>query len=135
MNGILVLLQRLGIARVAALAAVAIGLLAFFGYFANKLAQPPMGLLYGDLSTSDSGQIVSKLEAQAIPYELRAGGTLSSRSRCVISESARATPGTAIEMLRPCGQQEAAARVAAGRGRKAIDRHARSNIGPTPIQV
>jgi len=74
-NGILVLLQRLGIARVAALAAVAIGLLAFFGYFANKLAQPPMGLLYGDLSTSDSGQIVSKLEAQAIPYELRAGGT------------------------------------------------------------
>jgi flagellar M-ring protein FliF len=57
------------------MAAVALGLLGFFGFFANKLSQPPMGLLYGDLAQNDAGQIVAKLEAQNVPYELRAGGS------------------------------------------------------------
>jgi flagellar M-ring protein FliF len=58
-----------------ALLVVGGGLFAFFAFFANKLSQPPMGLLYGELSATDSGQIVAKLEAQNVPYELRAGGT------------------------------------------------------------
>ncbi len=57
------------------MAAVALGLLGFFGFFANKLSQPPMGLLYGDLDQNDAGQIVAKLEAQNVPFELRAGGS------------------------------------------------------------
>ncbi len=57
------------------MAAVALGLLGFFGFFANKLSQPPMGLLYGDLAQNDAGQIVAKLEAQNVPFELRAGGS------------------------------------------------------------
>jgi flagellar M-ring protein FliF len=69
------LFQRLGLVRVGLMAAVALGLLGFFGFFANKLSQPPMGLLYGDLDQNDAGQIVAKLEAQNVPFELRAGGS------------------------------------------------------------
>jgi flagellar M-ring protein FliF len=69
------LFQRLGLVRVGLMAAVALGLLGFFGFFANKLSQPPMGLLYGDLAQNDAGQIVAKLEAQNVPFELRAGGS------------------------------------------------------------
>jgi flagellar M-ring protein FliF len=67
--------QRIGLVKVVFMAAVALGLLGFFGFFANKLTQTPMGLLYGDLAQADAGQIVAKLEAQNVPYELRAGGT------------------------------------------------------------
>jgi flagellar M-ring protein FliF len=67
--------QRIGIVRVGLMLAVALGLLGFFGFFANRLAQPPMGLLYGDLAQGDAGQIVAKLEAQNVPFELRAGGS------------------------------------------------------------
>ena len=34
-----------------------------------------MTILYGDIEPSDSGQIVTKLEARGVPYELRGGGT------------------------------------------------------------
>ena len=34
-----------------------------------------MTILYGDLETTDSGQIITKLEAMGVPYELRGGGT------------------------------------------------------------
>jgi flagellar M-ring protein FliF len=68
-------LRRLGLARLAALAIVGAALMGFFGFFANKLSQPPMGLLYGDLSTNDAAQIVAKLDAQNIPYEIRGGGS------------------------------------------------------------
>jgi len=73
-NALFDTLQRLGMARLIALALVGAGLLGFFSFFSNKLTQPSMGLLYGDLAANDAGQIVAKLEAQNIPYELRAGG-------------------------------------------------------------
>jgi flagellar M-ring protein FliF len=57
------------------IAIVTAGLIGAFAFLASKVNQPPMGLLYSDLSAQDSGQIVGKLEAQNIPYELRAGGT------------------------------------------------------------
>ena len=50
MENFVSLFQRLGLVRVGLMAAVALGLLGFFGFFANKLSQPPMGLLYGDLA-------------------------------------------------------------------------------------
>ena len=34
-----------------------------------------MTILYGDLETTDSGQIITKLEAMGVPYELRGSGT------------------------------------------------------------
>jgi flagellar M-ring protein FliF len=74
-NSLIGTLQRLGFGPILAIGAVGIGLLAFFAFFANKLTQPPMGLLYSELTANDAGQIVAKLEGQNVPFELRAGGT------------------------------------------------------------
>lgn len=68
-------LGRLGPVKLGLIAIVTAGLIGAFAFLASKVNQPPMGLLYSDLSAQDSGQIVGKLEAQNIPYELRAGGT------------------------------------------------------------
>lgn len=75
MNSLIQTLQRLGFGRVIALVVVGAGILGFFGFFANKLAQPPMALLYSELAANDAGQIIAKLEAQNVPVDLRAGGT------------------------------------------------------------
>jgi flagellar M-ring protein FliF len=55
-----------------ALAAVVIGICAAI---TMKLAAPNMSVLYSNLDMKDSGAIVSDLEAQGIPYELRANGS------------------------------------------------------------
>jgi flagellar M-ring protein FliF len=56
------------------LGGVAIGFVSFFLFFASRLNAPSMSLLFSDLSPQDSGQIAAKLDAQAVPFELRAGG-------------------------------------------------------------
>ncbi len=53
---------------------VAAGFIAFFIYIATRLTAPGMTLLFGDLDTADSGQIVAKLENMGVPYELRGNG-------------------------------------------------------------
>lgn len=75
MNGFLQLLRNLGPARLLTIALLAAGTIGFFYYLANKVNQPEMGLLFSDLDLKDSGAIVQKLEAQNIPYELRANGS------------------------------------------------------------
>lgn len=75
MNGFFDTLRRLGPTRLALLAAVTAGLIGFFTFFVSRVNAPAMGLLYADLAPQDSGQIVAKLEAQAVPFDLRAGGT------------------------------------------------------------
>jgi len=57
------------------MAGVAIGFIAFFAFLISRLTGGEMSLLYSDLDASDSGKIVAKLDAMAVPYELRAGGT------------------------------------------------------------
>lgn len=75
MGDLLENLRRLGPSRVALLAAVALGMIGFFVFISSRLAQPPMGLLFGELSAQDAGQIVNKLDSQGVPYDLRAGGS------------------------------------------------------------
>src|SRR5690606_23559620 len=58
-----------------ALGGVALASLVFFAYLASRLDSPDMALLYADLDTKDSSQIVAKLDTLAVPYELRANGT------------------------------------------------------------
>jgi flagellar M-ring protein FliF len=60
--------------RLAVMGAVLMGMIGFFVFLATRLSTPSMVLLYGDLATSDSASIVSKLEAQKIPFEIRQGG-------------------------------------------------------------
>jgi len=67
-------LRNLGATRLVALAAVGFALIAFFTFIVSRLATPGMTLLYGDLDQSDSGQIVQRLDAQNVPYELRGDG-------------------------------------------------------------
>jgi flagellar M-ring protein FliF len=73
-NGILQILRNLGAVRLGAIAMAAIGTVVFVVVLTNRIGAPEMGLLFSDLDLKDSGQIAQKLEAQNIPYELRAQG-------------------------------------------------------------
>jgi flagellar M-ring protein FliF len=68
-------LRNLGATRLVALAAVAFALIAFFTFIVTRLATPGMTLLYSGLDPSDSGQIVQRMDAQGVPYELRGDGS------------------------------------------------------------
>lgn len=67
-------LRNLGPMKLAALGAVALGLIAFFVFLAARLTSPGMSLLYSGLDAANSEQIVQRLETQQIPYELRNNG-------------------------------------------------------------
>lgn len=75
MGGLLETMRRLGPTKLLTVGAVMIGLVAGFAFLISKVNQPAMGLLFSELSAQDSGQIVSKLEAQGVPFELRADGS------------------------------------------------------------
>jgi flagellar M-ring protein FliF len=68
-------LRNLGATRLVALAAVAFALIAFFTFIVTRLATPGMTLLYSGLDPSDSGQIVQRMDAQGVPYEIRGDGS------------------------------------------------------------
>ncbi|HEY4136227.1 MAG TPA: flagellar basal-body MS-ring/collar protein FliF [Alphaproteobacteria bacterium] len=56
------------------MAGVLAGVVGFFFFLMTRLTAPDMALLYNDLSTSDSGRIVTKLESMNVPYELKGNG-------------------------------------------------------------
>src|ERR1700722_2297440 len=74
-NGLLQSLKNLGPTRLAAIGGVLAATIGFFVFISSHLATPGYGLLYSELDTRDSGQIVEKLEALNIPYQLHNGGT------------------------------------------------------------
>ena len=74
MNGISQLLQSLGAVRVIILGGVAIGLVALIMLMAARISSPDYALLYGGLETSDSAAIISKLEAENIPFQIAGNG-------------------------------------------------------------
>ena len=51
-----------------------VGLLGFFAYLAFQIAEPDYGLLYGGLDLEDSAEIIDRLEAMNVPYELHGAG-------------------------------------------------------------
>ena len=66
----LAVLRALGPARLLALGATAIGLLAFFAFLVLRLAEPEYTLLYGSLEFEDSAEITRRLEGLAVPFKL-----------------------------------------------------------------
>lgn len=74
MDGLLQLFNRLGLARVAAMAVIAVLMLGFFAFLIMRASTPPMAPLYSGLSLEDSGAIISELQSQNTPYELRGNG-------------------------------------------------------------
>ncbi len=73
-NGLLATIKSLGPGRIIALGAVAAGLLVLFAIIAGRLTEPSMMVLYSQLESSDSAQIVSELESRGVPYEIRGDG-------------------------------------------------------------
>nr|WP_207168885.1 flagellar basal-body MS-ring/collar protein FliF [Rhodovibrio sodomensis] len=68
-------MKNLGAVKLGIMAAVGAGIIAFFIYLTSQLAGTEMGMLYGDLTTSDSGQIASELEARGVPFEVSPDGS------------------------------------------------------------
>ncbi|NPD69619.1 flagellar M-ring protein FliF [Lichenicola cladoniae] len=71
MNPLLEGLKALGPAKLAAMAAVAIGILTMLAVLVSQGgARPQMALLYGDLDLHEAGQMAEQLEKAHIPHEL-----------------------------------------------------------------
>ena len=75
MNGALEFLQKLGVARIAAMGVVALALVGFFAFIILRVSTPQMVPIYSDLSVQDSAAIVKELDAQGVTYELRQDGS------------------------------------------------------------
>jgi len=74
-NSFLETLKQLGPARLAIMGSVLLGLMIFFVFISLRVSSPDMKLLYGDLSTIDSGAISAKLQEANIPFEVSQDST------------------------------------------------------------
>jgi len=73
-DGFLQFFNRLGLARLAAMGVVAALTLGFFAFLIMRASSPSLAPLYTGLSLEDSSAIVSELQTQNVPYELRGDG-------------------------------------------------------------
>jgi flagellar M-ring protein FliF len=73
-DNLLQFLNRFGLARVAAMATVAVLMLGFFAFLIMRASAPSMAPLYAQLSIEDSSAIVAELQTQNVPFELRGSG-------------------------------------------------------------
>ena len=76
MQGLAEFLKSLGASRIAAMGAVTIALVGFFGFLIMRVTAPQMTPLFTDLTYDDSAAIVKELDRQAVPYELRNDGNI-----------------------------------------------------------
>ena len=76
MQGFTAFLKTLGAARIAAMGAVTVALVAFFAFVMLRVTAPVMTPLFTDLAMQESATIVKDLERQAIPYELKHDGAI-----------------------------------------------------------
>ena len=74
MNFFSQLIEAIGAGRLVLIGSIAIGVVVFFVFLTSRLTAPQMALLYADLELTDSGRIVSELEASNIPYQIRGSG-------------------------------------------------------------
>lgn len=68
-------IARLGATRLVAVLGVGAAMVAFFVFLTTRIAAPAMSLLYADLDLKDSAQIVQKLDAMSVPYQLKGDGS------------------------------------------------------------
>ena len=68
------LINRIGMARLGAMAIVAVLMLGFFGFLIMRAQTPQMAPLYSGLSLEDSSAILTELQTLNVPYELRGEG-------------------------------------------------------------
>lgn len=75
MNPFVQQIRNLGPARLAAMGGVAVGLIAFIIFFATRFSAAPMALLYGNLSATDSREVIKQLELSGVPFEMTNNNT------------------------------------------------------------
>lgn len=74
MDGIVGQFTKFGAARLAAMLAVTLALVGFFGFVMLRMSQPTMSVLFSDLSQQDVSTILKDLDTRGIKYELRGDG-------------------------------------------------------------
>lgn len=74
MQGILDIVNRLGPQRLLAMGAVTLALVGFFVFLVLRISQPPMGVLFSEISMQDANTITRDLDSKGIRYETRADG-------------------------------------------------------------
>ena len=75
MNNFVQTLKNLGTARLVTIFGGGLAMLGFLVYLIARISSPPMELLFGGLELADSNQIVTRLSAEKVQYELRHDGT------------------------------------------------------------
>lgn len=61
--------------KLAAMIGVAVVMIAFFAYISLRVAAPTMAPLYNSVPVEEGGKIVTELELENVPYQLRRNGT------------------------------------------------------------
>lgn len=74
MKAILDIVNKLGPQRLVAMGAVTLALVGFFAFLLIRMSQPPMGVLFSELSMQDANTIIRELDSKGIKYELRGDG-------------------------------------------------------------
>ncbi|UZF94804.1 flagellar basal-body MS-ring/collar protein FliF [Bosea sp. NBC_00550] len=74
MNGLIEQFAKFGAARLAAMLAVTLALVGFFGFVMLKMSQPAMSVLFTDLSSQDVSAVLKDLDTRGVKYELRGDG-------------------------------------------------------------
>ncbi len=68
--------KQVGAARFGVMAGVAAVLTAFFLYIAGAITEPPKTILFSGLETRDAAAVTGKLDAMAVKYDVKDGGTI-----------------------------------------------------------
>ncbi len=74
MKSILDIVNKLGPQRLVAMGAVTLALVGFFAFLLIRMSQPPMGVLFSELSMQDANTITRELDSKGVKYELRGDG-------------------------------------------------------------
>lgn len=76
MQGIIEFIKTLGAPRIAAMAAVTVALIGFFGFLMLRVTATQYTTLYSDLTLEDSSAVIKELERQGIPFEMKNDGAI-----------------------------------------------------------
>lgn len=78
MNDVMGMIRSFGIARLAAIVGVTIGVALVMGMIVMRIGDEPMTLLYADLELKDAQDLTARLDQEGVKYDLReAGGKVS----------------------------------------------------------
>lgn len=75
MDSLVETMKQLGVARLAIMGAIIVGMLLFFTFVSFRVSSPDMTLLYSDLSNIDSSAVAAKLEESQIPFRISPDGS------------------------------------------------------------